>query len=171
MPQPKLVKRGKGRYTADKSLKDSYLYYKSKFKKIEELTKFSETSVKNKALSWLEYKEIAIDTLTEVMSRILNSSETLQLPYNLGIIRVIKKPMNIGYLNEQNNLKPDWGHYQKTGKIIKHLNEHRDNCRYGFYWLCKKGPKGKNMYKFQALRTHRRQLAQLLKTTNIDYYN
>ena len=78
--------------------------------------------------------------------------------------------MDVGYLQEQGNLKIDWGYYQKTGKIIKHLNEDRDNCRYKFYWLCKKGPSGKSYYKFQPLRQRRRELATLIKTTNIDYF-
>lgn len=167
---PTLGKRGKGRYKVDKSLKDSYKIYLSKMGPIEPLTKFSEPSPKHKPLTKEVYKNISTVILQKLMHEILKNSKTFYLPYNLGEIRVKKLKMNLGLLHKSNNLKIDWGHYQKTGKYIKHLNEHRDNCRYGFYWLCKKGPKGKNLYKFQALRQNRRNLASLLKTTNIDYF-
>ena len=168
---PRLAKRGKGRYRADKSLKDSYKLYVSKVTPGEALTKFSDSSTRVAPLNKQKYKEVAHLIMQKVMDEILHKSKTLQLPYRLGLIRVKKLKMDMGLLHKTNNLKIDWGHYQKTGKFIKHLNEHRDNCRYGFYWLCKKGPKGKNLYKFQALRQHRRKLADLLKNTNIDYFD
>jgi hypothetical protein len=166
----KLGKRGKGRYKADKSLKDAYALYVSKMTPGAPLTKFSDVSNRVMPLSPENYKKVAHSIMAKLMHEILMNSNTFYLPYKLGEIRVKKLKMNMGLLHRSNNLKTDWGHYQKTGKMIKHLNEHRDNCRYGFYWLCKKGPKGKNLYKFQALRQHRRTLAALLKNTNIDYF-
>jgi hypothetical protein len=167
----KLSKRGKGRYKTDKSLKDSYAFYVEKTTPKESLTKFSDSSTRIKPLSKDAYKKVAEKILTRIMEAMLIKSMTFHLPYRLGEMRIRKMRMNMGLLYKSNNLKTDWGHYQKTGKFIKHLNEHRDNCRYGFYWLCKKGPKGKNLYKFQALRQHKRNLARLLKTTNIDYFD
>jgi hypothetical protein len=167
----RLAKRGKGKYKADKSLRDSYKLYVSKATPGEGLTKFSDTSNRVTPLAMQKYKEVAHLIMQKAMEAVLHKSMTMHLPYKLGIIRVKKLKMNMGLLQKNNNLKIDWGHYQKTGKFIKHLNEHRDNCRYGFYWLCKKGPKGKNLYKFQALRQHRRKLADLLKNTNIDYFD
>lgn len=166
----KLGKRGKGKYRADKSLKDSYALYVSKMTPGAPLTKFSDTSNRVSPMSMQDYKKTAHSIMEKLMVEILHKSNTLTLPYRLGELRVKKLKMNMGLLHRTNNLKTDWGYYQKTGKFIKHLNEHRDNCRYGFYWLCKKGPKGKNLYKFQALRQHRRALASLLKNTNIDYF-
>lgn len=166
----KLGKRGKGRYKADKSLKDAYTFYLDRMTPGAPLTKFSDPSNRVTVLTSKQYKKVAHAIMSKLMERILMHSNTLHLPYKLGEIRVKKLKMNMGLLHSTNNLKTDWGHYQKTGKVIKHLNEHRDNCRYGFYWLCKKGPKGKNLYKFQALRQHRRTLAALLKNTNIDYF-
>lgn len=167
----KLSKRGKGRYKTDKSLKDSYALYVEKTTPAEGLTKFSDSSSRVKPVSKEAYRKVAESILSKMMDLILSKSMILHLPCRLGEIRVKKMRMNMGLLHKSNNLKTDWGHYQKTGKFIKHLNEHRDNCRYGFYWLCKKGPKGKNLYKFQALRQHKRKLANLLKTTNIDYFD
>jgi hypothetical protein len=167
----KLSKRGKGRYKTDKSLKDSYALYVEKTTPAEGLTKFSDSSSRVKPVSKETYRKVAESILSKMMDLILSKSMILHLPCRLGEIRVKKMRMNMGLLHKSNNLKTDWGHYQKTGKFIKHLNEHRDNCRYGFYWLCKKGPKGKNLYKFQALRQHKRKLANLLKTTNIDYFD
>lgn len=166
----KLGKRGKGKYKADKSLKDSYAFYVARMTPGAPLTKFSDPSTRATPLPSLAYRKVAEAIMEKLMEEILTKSATLVLPYKLGEIRVKKLKMNMGLLHRSNNLKTDWGHYQKTGKFIKHLNEHRDNCRYGFYWLCKKGPKGKNLYKFQALRQHRRALASLLKNTNIDYF-
>jgi len=167
----RLGKRGKGRYNVDKGLQDAYALYLSKTELGSGLTKFSDSSSRFIPLEKNKYKEVVYAIMDKLMKEILYRSMTLSLPYNLGVIRVKKLKMNMGLLHANNNLKTDWGHYQKTGKIIKHLNEHRDNCRYGFYWLCKKGPKGKNLYKFQALRQHRRKLAELLKNTNIDYFD
>lgn len=166
----RLGKKGKNKYKIDKSLRDAYKIYLSKFNLQDPLSKFSDVSDRVKPMNWVDYKKNALTTLNKLMNRILYKSETFYVPYNLGIIRVKKAKMNIGLLNETNNLKIDWGHFQKTGKIIKHLNDHRDNYRYGFYWLCKKGPKGKTYYKFQALRIHRRKLGELLINTNIDYF-
>jgi hypothetical protein len=166
----KLGKRGKGKYKADKSLKDSYSYYVSRMTPGTPLTKFSDVSTRVAPMSSVRYKKVADSIMSKLMDEILFKSATLTLPYKLGEIRIKKLKMDMGLLHKSNNLKTDWGHYQKTGKLIKHLNEHRDNCRYGFYWLCKKGPRGKNLYKFQALRQHRRTLASLLKNTNIDYF-
>lgn len=168
--KPRLGKRGKGKYTADKSLKDAYQFYVNRFKEHTPLTKFSDSSQRSNPLPWPVFKKNAHLILEQIMEKVVVKSETFTVPYNLGIIRVRKRKMNIGLLSETNNLKIDWGYFQKTGKVLKHLNENRDNCRYGFYWLCKKGPKGKNFYKFQALRQHRRALAYLLNNTNIDYF-
>lgn len=167
----RLGKRGKGRYNADKGLQDAYALYVSKTQLGNGLTKFSDSSSRFNPLDKHKYKEVVYELMDMLMDEILNKSVTLHLPYKLGLIKVKKLKMNMGLLHTTNNLKTDWGHYQKTGKIIKHLNEHRDNYRYGFYWLCKKGPKGKNLYRFQALRQHRRKLADLLKNTNIDYFD
>jgi hypothetical protein len=166
----RLGKRGKNKYPAHKTLKDSYLIYKDKM--VVPKTKFSEVSDKHRLLSEKEFRKVAEqDILLPIMERILNHSETFYPPCALGEMRVKKKKMPIGLLESSKNLKIDWGYFQKTGKIKKHLNEHRDYNRYGFYWLCKKGPIGKGLYKFSALRKHNRKLTELLTTTNIDYFN
>jgi hypothetical protein len=78
--------------------------------------------------------------------------------------------MSIRFLKEKDNLKYDFGHYLKTGNKRYHLNEHTDYHRYGFYWTCKRGPKYKSFYKFIPLRIRKRQLADLIKNHNKDYY-
>lgn len=166
----RLAKRGEGRYKTDKNLKSAYNKYLAKFEFKSNSSKFSGVTPKDLALSWEEYKKVLHSCFEKIMHELLYKSKTLQLPYNLGELRIQKKRMDVGFLNEHNNLKVDWGHYQKTGKIIKHLNDHRDNCRYRFYWLCKKGPSGKSYYKFEPLRERKRELAKIIKTTNIDYF-
>ena len=166
----RLAKRGAGKYKVDKNLKDSYNKYLEKFNFDSQCSKFSGSNPKNLALSWEEYKQITHLALDKIMQELLYKSKSITLPYNLGELRIQKKKMDIGLLHTHNNLKIDWGHYQKTGKIIKHLNDHRDNCRYKFYWLCKKGPSGKSYYKFEPLRERKRELAKIIKTTNTDYF-
>jgi hypothetical protein len=166
----RLAKRKEGKYKADKNLKDSYKEYLKKFEFETQSSKFSGANPKNLALSWEEYKKVIHSCLKNIMHEILYNSKTMTLPYNLGELRIQKKKMDVGFLHNHNNLKIDWGYYQKTGKVIKHLNDHRDNCRYRFYWLCKKGPSGKSYYKFEPLRERKRELAKIIKTTNIDYF-
>jgi hypothetical protein len=167
----KLSKRGVGKYKVDKNLKSAYTSYLKKFDFESHGSKYSSSSPKDLSLSWEEYKNVTTKCLEEVMHQIIHESKTFSVPYNLGEMRIQKKQMNIGLLHESKNLKTDWGYFQKTGKIIKHLNEDRDNCRYRFYWLCKKGPSGKSYYKFEPLRERKRELAKLIKTTNIDYFS
>jgi len=166
----KLAKRGKGKYRIDKGLRDAYELYLKKFEFKSRGSKYSDSDPKNLALSFEEYKMVMNSCMDKLMQEILYNSKSVTLPYNLGEFRIQKKKMDVGLLYESNNLKTDWGHFQKTGRIIKHLNEHRDNCRYRFYWLCKKGPSGKASYKFEPLRERRRELAKIIKTTNTDYF-
>jgi hypothetical protein len=166
----KLAKRGKGKYKVDKSLRDAYALYLKKFDFPSQGSKYSGSNPADLALDFDTYKKVVDACFDYTMQQILYKSKSVTLPYKLGELRIQKKKMDIGFLNEQKNLKIDWGHYQKTGKIIKHLNEDRDNCRYRFYWLCKKGPSGKSYYKFEPLRERKRELAKIIKTTNIDYF-
>lgn len=166
----RLAKRGEGKYKTDKNLKNSYEAYLKKFDFKLQSSKFSGVQAKDYALTWEEYKQVIHMCFEQIMHEVLYKSKTFILPFNLGELRIQKKKMDIGFLNDHNNLKVDWGHYQKTGKLIKHLNDHRDNCRYRFYWLCKKGPSGKSYYKFEPLRERKRELAKIIKTTNIDYF-
>ena len=115
----KMGKRGKGRYKADKSLKDSYAFYVSKMTPGAPLTKFADASTRVSPLSPLRHKQVAHSIMEKLMDRILSKSETFALPYKLGEIRIKKLKMNMGLLHRTNNLKTDWGHYQKTGKFIK----------------------------------------------------
>lgn len=166
----RLAKRGKGKYKVNKNTSDGFKIYMSKFNFVSQTSKFSGTNPKDLALSFVEYKKVVQLCFEELANQIIHKSKTFQVPFNLGEMRIQKKKMDLALLNEGKNLKIDWGYFQKTGKIIKHLNEDRDNCRYKFYWLCKKGPSGKASYKFEPLRERKRELAQVIKTTNIDYF-
>lgn len=160
-------KRGKGKYNCQKKLRDGYKIYMDKFN-FDSFNK--DQSVKNIALPWNVYKNLIEDFSEELIDHMVNQSMILKAPYNLGEFRIQKKKMPIGLLAESNKLKIDYAHYLKTGIKRKFLNEHRDGYRYKFYWLCKKGPIGKNVYKYVPLRKHKRQLANVLLTTNKDYF-
>lgn len=164
----KLGKRGAVKYPADISILDAYSYYLDKFK-IDRKSKFL-PDLKEQALSKKDFRKVAEDILQYKIDRILNHSECAKLNYGLGDIRIQKKKM-LFKMSEQDKhyLKTDWGHFQKTGELKKHLNEHRNNHRYRFYWLCTK-VKGKGIYKFTALREHNRKLNTILKNTTKDYF-
>ncbi len=165
----RLGKRGSVKFPANKSIKNIYDIYIKKF--VSKKPTWSKTEFDKLALSEKDVKIIAKDILDYKMDRIMNHSECAKLHYNLGEIRIKKKKIYFNIATKDHKyLKTDWGHFQKTGEIIKHLNEDRNYHRYGFYWLCKKGPIGKNVYKFVALRKDTRGLKTILKTTKQEYF-
>ena len=164
----KLGKRGPVKYPADISIIDAYQFYIDKFN-IDRKSKFL-PDLNDQVLPKKDFRKVAEDILSYQINRILEHSECAKLPYNLGDIRIQKKKMYFrNALKSERYLKTDWGHFQKTGEIKKHLNEHRNNYRYRFYWLCTK-VKGKGIYKFIAMREHNRRLNNILKTTAKDYF-
>ncbi len=165
----RLGKRGSVKYPAECGTKGIYKYYTKRFKGKTD-SKFVD-NYEDLMLKQKDVNIIARDILKYHIDRILNHSETAKLPYNLGEIRVQKKKIFFGIaIKDHKYLKTDWGHFQKTGEIKKHLNEHRNNHRYRFYWLCKKGPVGKNAYKFVSLRKNNRALKTILNETSKDYF-
>jgi len=165
----RLAKRGSVKFPADRGLKHIYKYYTKKFKG-KSNSKFS-SDYNSMVLNNKDVNIIARDILKYHTDRILNNSECAKLPYNLGEIRIQKKKIYFDVaVKDPKYLKTDWGHFQKTGEIIKHLNEHRNYHRYRFYWICKKGPIGKGVYKFVSLRKNNRLLNKILKETSKDYF-
>ncbi len=147
-------KRGNNVHVIDKTLVDIYKQYTKEIPKNEQVTK----EVFNKVINLFGSK---------FMEKVLYDSEEVRFPCAMGTIRIKKSKL---YLN-WNKLKPDWQLTRKYGKLIYHLNEHRDGCKYRFYWL--KGDRIRNIftYKFIPTRKYTRKLAELLKTRNdIDYY-
>lgn len=160
-------KRSIGKYNCEKKLSSAYKLYKKKFIFKTSGSKYANSDPNKLAILYPVYKSIINDFTSILLDEILKANY-VKLPYNLGTLSIQKKKIN--FTLQSNALKTDWGHLHKTGKIIKHLNEHRNMHRYRFYWRCVKGPINKNYYKFEPMRKNKRTLATILKTTNQDYF-
>lgn len=166
-----MYKRGKGVFICQAGITEAYKLYTTKFDFKSPVSKFAgESDPKKIALSAKQYKDVWYSLAEEIITEIIDNSNTVKLPFNLGELRIQKRKMNIGILSQKNNLKIDYGYLNKTGIKRYHLNENRDNNSYKFQWLCLRGPAGKNLYSFNPLRINKRRLANTLLTTNKDYF-
>ena len=73
---------------------------------------------------------------------------------------------------EKESMKVDWQASRIAGKRVYHLNDHRDNYRYKWYWKKTNAiVQNKSLYSFTASRANKRELARLLKEDkSIDYF-
>ncbi len=93
------------------------------------------------------------------MQELLLSGREIKLPHRLGTLFIEKKKVNF------NHLSLDFGHWQKTGKKLYHLNRHSDNFKAHLHWrkLTAILP-GKQYYKLTPARAFNRKLAQIMLT-------
>lgn len=82
----------------------------------------------------------------------------LKFPHHIGTFYIEKKKVNF------NHLQLDYGHWQKTGEKLYHLNRHSDNFRAHFHWrkITAILP-GKSFYEFLPARSNKRLLATYMK--------
>lgn len=93
-----------------------------------------------------------------IMDKLLEAEE-VKLPI-IGTLRIKKIKQKF----TKNKLKIDYQETKKLGKIVYHLNDHRDGHFYRFMWS-KNKITGIGLYSFTAERHHcKRRLAKLLKT-------
>ncbi len=153
----KIKPRGKGAIGATLGLRDSY----KDFKKNEKLGPIFEIDYKL-------YRSICEAYNKNIVEDILLNAGEIMLPYRLGSIRIQKKKMKL----EKESMKIDWQASRAVGRRVYHLNDHRDNYRYKWYWKKSNAiVKNKTAYSFTASRANKRELARLLKTDNmIDYF-
>jgi len=93
------------------------------------------------------------------------SSELLEgyffkMPYRLGILRIKKRKIDF------NNLKPDFGEFNKSEIKNKHLNEHSNNYYVKYHWNKRFATliKNRSLYSFIPTRANKRTLAKLIKS-------
>ena len=154
------AKRGNNLYPVDYTLRDIYKKYK---KEVD----------KNIQVDYNTFNKVMKLFGEKVISKILNESEEVKIPCALGTLSVRKSKLRLNYnmynngvggvtLSKTCHLKPDWAETKKRGKIVYHLNEHRDGYKYRFLW--KRG-KVNNItaYSLVPLRVHKRALAFILK--------
>lgn len=154
------------KHKAEYKLKDLFSYYEQEVH--EDLQ-----------VPYSVYSEIIKEFNRKLVETIIENSEGVKLPLNLGYIRVKKSKVN---LLRKDKLIPNWGATNKlwaanpeakTKKtIVYHLNEHRDGFKYKIYWdKSQARVKNKTFYYFIPTRAFKRNLASVLKNNfEIDYY-
>jgi hypothetical protein len=141
-------------YKSDYKTMDMYKFYRSKY------------PVKSK--HYLTYKEFSVMVKkfnAAVIDEIIDNKE-FKMPFGLGVVSIRKRKTNT---SNYKRLRIDFGHYNKTGEKIKHLNLHSGMFYYLFYW--KKG-KVTNIgsYRLKFARTVTRRLASEIKSNGRDYF-
>lgn len=155
--------RGKAKYKPDYKLKDVYDYYVK-----ETYMKHFKSAFMDSAdfvLPYSIYKKLLSDYFKKIINFVVEDCGVFKLPLGFGELRVQKKKMPVGSLLKYRKLRIDFAKFNKTGKKIYHLNEHRDGYRYSIRWD-KRGSTAliyKNVYKFIPTRTTNRRLAYILK--------
>jgi hypothetical protein len=162
-------KRTKGKNKGDYTLKDVYQSYKK-----EVIDQISNPIGTEKSLikSKQELLNIWKDYLKAIMDAQIDNAEVYDLPFGLGRQKIQKMKIPISLISNANALKVDYEASKKFDfkRIIYHLNEHRDGCRYRFYWGKKHKVVGISLYSFIPTRTNKRRLAKILKETTQDYF-
>jgi len=153
----KIKPRGKGVIGTTLGLRDSY----KDFKKNETVGPIFKIDYKT-------YRSICEKFNKKIVEDILINSGEHELPYRLGSIRIQKKKMRL----DRESMKVDWKATRELGKRVYHLNDHRDNYRYKWYWKKTNAiVQNKTVYSFTASRANKRELARLLKEDkSIDYF-
>lgn len=129
------------------TLKHSYQYY------IKDIDKDSSNYVEYKL-----YKEICVEFNKLLMKSIIEDGKSFQVPYRLGILRIRKRKI------DYNNLKPNFGLYNKTGIKTVHLNEHSGGYYGKFHWNKTTSiVKNKTIYSFIPTRANTRYLTKVIK--------
>ena len=101
-----------------------------------------------------------------LVDKILIEAEEVKLPCNMGSLRIKKSKLDLTF----NKLKIDWATTNKIGKVVYHLNEHRNGYKYRIFW--KKGKVlNSKYYSFTGTRTFKRRLSFILKNRpEMDYW-
>lgn len=130
------------------TLKHSYLYYT---KDLEEDSKYN--------VDYRTYRDICEDFNKLISEAIIERGEFFQLPYRLGILRIKKRQTDL------NNLRSNFGLFNKDNIKSKFLNEHSKGFYCRFYWNKRIDTivKNKTAYSFIPTRFNKRYLAKVLK--------
>lgn len=116
-----------------------------------------------------DYLDIVTQYSNGVLKHIIDHSGIFKLPSNLGFFQVIKKRPSKND-RESGMRAVDWGYFNSTGKICKHINEHTGGYKYEFVWgKMRYYVKYIHSYRFVLTRAHKRRLAYLLKNNIKDY--
>lgn len=119
-------------------------------------------------LTYREYRDITVMFLKHLTGKIIYKSTTVNLPFRLGTLAVIKqKPL----YTTLRNMVMDWPKSKEAGKQIRLFNEHSKGNRYRFWWdrrTCITN--NKTAYTFKPVRFIKREVARLIKSRENDYF-
>ena len=120
-------------------------------------------------IPYTTYVRVVNKTTKKIIERIYDGI-TVDLPFKLGKLRIVKKKMN--FTNQlRKNLGIDWKLTNEYGKTIHHTNDHSGGYKYLFNWY-RVGSSVTNItkYRFIPTRTLKRTLARLIKEDKRDYF-
>jgi len=149
MPKP----RGKSKIKVHHTVRTIYDKYKKEIPEEEQVTQ-------------KDFLNIMYGFNKAVIHKVLEEAEEVKLPCNMGTVSIKKSKLDVKF----NKLKIDWATTNKIGKIVYHLNEHRNGYKYRIYW--KKGKVlNSKYYAFIPTRTFKRSLAYILNNKpEMDYW-
>jgi hypothetical protein len=131
---------------AELGIKQVYKYYRSK-----------DYTTKDEKVLYEEFKSICYAVNKRLAEKILEGNH-VKLPFNLGDFYIKKVK------NNYKHLKYDYGHYNKTGEKIYHLNAHSKKYHAKWFWRkinCR--IPGHIIYSFIPSRGNKRNLATIMK--------
>jgi hypothetical protein len=105
------------------------------------------------------------------MKEVIESGKAFKLPFSLGYLTVVKRESVLAITNmteAKKHLKPDFGHYKKTGELIYHLNEHSDYHYYQFKWL-RTTYSHDGSYHYAPPFDAKKRLVEVIKNKEVDY--
>lgn len=120
--EEKVIKRGKNKIQKPLTLSHIYLYY------IKDLEKDSKYYV-----NYRTFRDICEEYNKMISTLMVEEGYFFKVPYRLGTLRIKKNKVKVSY----NNLKPDFGLYNKSGGKYKnkHLNEHSGYYYVKYHWV------------------------------------
>jgi len=149
-----MSKRGKQKNKVDFRIKDVYKFYKSINPKGSDFY-----------VDYKRFSEITHAGMQKISDLLLNESEIIKLPYGLGELSIIKRK------NSMRKMYIDFKTTREVGETVYFFNDHTRGYIFRFRW--RKNivfVKNRKHYSFIPSRGNKRQLAALIKSGKVDYW-
>lgn len=115
------------------------------------------------------FRKLNKQIYNEINQEVLYNSENVQLPYGVGQLVVLKRPMRFG---SDRIIPLDYKKTKELGKRVFHMNEIRNNQIYKYSWVKVGRVINKGYYTFKAIRERTRELSGILQTKpEIEYFD
>lgn len=117
-------------------------------------------------MSYSSYVKIVTDLHKGIMDEVINAN-TVKLPCGVGSFYIAKNKINY---EKKGRIPTDFNLSKREHKRILNFNEHTNGFIYRFCWTTDKTyKKYHRLFRFEAVRTRKRELAQILKDGIKDY--